>query len=49
MADSKVFQELVASEFLPHCQQILLDPDPLPLYALKLLLPLLERNPAYTK
>ncbi|XP_033625022.1 serine/threonine-protein kinase ULK4-like isoform X3 [Asterias rubens] len=49
LTNPKLLQEIIGERFLPHCEQILLDNDPIPVYGLKLLLSLLERSPAYIK
>ncbi|KAK3602625.1 hypothetical protein CHS0354_034209 [Potamilus streckersoni] len=47
--DTKKLHIIIGEQLLPHCEQILLDQDPLPSYGLKLLLALLEQNGHFIK
>ncbi|XP_022082290.1 serine/threonine-protein kinase ULK4-like isoform X3 [Acanthaster planci] len=49
LTNPKLLEEIIGDRFLPHAEQILLDPDPVPVYGLKLLLALIEKSPAYIK
>ncbi|VDI57338.1 serine/threonine-protein kinase ULK4 [Mytilus galloprovincialis] len=47
--NTSLLHKTIGDNLLPQFEQILLDQDPLPAYGLKLLLALLEQNPAFIK
>ncbi|XP_073486514.1 serine/threonine-protein kinase ULK4-like [Aquarana catesbeiana] len=49
LQSNSTFMSLVRNSLLPQYDKILLEPDPVPVYALKLLVPLTEYSPAFIR
>uniref|UniRef100_A0A8C5QAI5 Unc-51 like kinase 4 n=1 Tax=Leptobrachium leishanense TaxID=445787 RepID=A0A8C5QAI5_9ANUR len=49
LQSNSTFLSLVRNSLLPQYEQILLEPDPVPVYALKLLVPLTENSPTFIR
>ncbi|KAM5157000.1 serine/threonine-protein kinase ULK4 [Mantella aurantiaca] len=49
LQSNSTFMSLVRNSLLPQYDRILLEPDPVPVYALKMLVPLTEYSPAFIR